>query len=299
MSFASNVKGELCKNPVQKSCCALAECYGILLYCNQFSATRVRIVTGNRDVAERIPWLFRRALGVEFDQVTAPEKQGRHTFLMDDPEKIAGIFDALGFDVRSAVTHHINRGLLEEDCCRVAFLRGAFLAGGSITDPAKRYHMEFVTGHLSVSREAYTLFLDLGFAPKETTRGGNYLIYFKQSEAIEDLLTLLGASGSAMEVMSTKVEKDMRNVINRKVNCDSANADKVVAAAQEQIEAIRRIDRELGLENLPEKLQETALLRIANPEASLADLAMLSDPPVSKSCLNHRLKKLLRYCDQP
>ena len=174
-------------------------------------------------------------------------------------------------------------------------MRGAFLAGGSVTDPEKRYHLELATTHYSVSREAYSVLLEMGFSPKEAERKGNRLLYFKKSEHIEDFLTTIGAPISAMDVMSAKIEKDMKNSINRKVNCDSANADKVVAAAAEQMEAIRRIDRLYGLDSLPEKLQEAALLRFANPEASLADLAQLSYPPVSKSCLSHRLKKLLTY----
>ena len=137
--------------------------------------------------------------------------------------------------------------------------------------------------------------LEMGFSPKEAQRKGDYLLYFKKSEHIEDLLTTIGAPVSAMEIMSAKIEKDMKNSINRKVNCDSANADKVVEAAAKQLEAIKRIDRLYGLDSLPDKLQQAALLRYANPEASLADLATLSYPPVSKSCLSHRLKKLLTY----
>ena len=185
--------------------------------------------------------------------------------------------------------------MLEEEHCRLAFFRGAFLAGGSVTDPAKRYHLELSTPHLSVSRELRALLLECGFTPKETTRKANSITYFKQSEAIEDFLTKIGAPCAAMDIMSAKVEKSMNNTINRKVNCDTANADKVVAAAQEQIDAIRRIERDYGLDVLPEKLQSAALLRIANPEASLADLATLSYPPVTKSCLNYRLKKLMEF----
>lgn len=177
----------------------------------------------------------------------------------------------------------------------MSFLRGAFLAGGSVTDPSKNYHLELITAHYSVSREAYSILAEMGFQPREISRGGNYILYFKKSEAIEDLLTTLGASHAAMGIMSAKVEKSMNNSINRKVNCDTANADKVVAAAQEQLDAIKRIEREYGLDALPEKLQEAALLRIANPEASLADLAVLSYPPVTKSCLSYRLKKIVEF----
>ena len=164
-----------------------------------------------------------------------------------------------------------------------------------MTDPEKRYHLELATPHHSVSREAYSVLLELGFTPKETQRGGNWLLYFKQADFIADFFTAIGAPGTAMNIMTAKVEKEMRNTITRRVNCDSANADKVVAAAQEQIDAIRRIVREYGIDALPEPLKDAALLRIANPEASLADLATLSYPPVTKSCLSHRLKKIMSF----
>ncbi len=294
MSFSYQVKTELCREPLQRPCCALAEAYGVLLYGNTFTAREIRLITGNSAFIERLPRLFRRAFGLAFDQVSGPGKNGKHSFLVEDPQKLQDIWSAFGYDPGRTISHHINLGVLEEECCRAAFVRGAFLAGGSVTDPGKRYHLELVTDHRSVGRETYAVLLEMGFAPKEAVRGGNCITYFKQSEAIEDLLTTLGASLAAMEIMAAKVEKDMRNAINRRVNCDSANADKIVSAAQEQLEAIRRLDQTLGLVNLPEKLQETALLRIANPEASLADLAMLSDPPVTKSCLSHRLRKLLQ-----
>ena len=134
----------------------------------------------------------------------------------------------------------------------------------------------------------------MGFSPRVTTRAGHQVIYFKQSEAAEDFFTTIGASGAAMELMSAKVEKEMRNAINRQINCDSANADKTVSAAQAQLDRIREIEREIGLENLPPDLAETALLRIANPAMSLSDLAQLADPPVTKSCINHRMRKLMR-----
>ncbi len=215
------------------------------------------------------------------------------TFLITAPEKILSILEVFGQE--SAVSHHINYGMLETDCCRQSFFRGAFLAGGSVTDPDKRYHLELLTSHPSVSREAFNLMLEMGFAPKDAVRSGGYITYFKQSEAIEDVLTTIGAPLAAMGIMQAKMQKDMRNAVNRRVNCDSANADKIVLAAQEQLDAIRELDRKYGLDTLPDILQETAMLRIANPESSLADLARLASPPVSKSCMSHRLKKLLEY----
>ena len=239
---------------------------------------------------------------LEFDKITARLEEEAGSFRgrqlcrrlkpMTDPEKIATVFRAFGMEPSDTLTLHINLGVLENDCCKTSFVRGAFLAGGSITDPAKRYHLELTTTHAAVGREMCALLLELGFEPGLAMRGANHVAYFKQSEAIADFLTMAGAGVPAMEVMSARVEKDMRNEINRKVNCDSANADKIVAAAAEQLEAIRRIEREQGLDTLPEGLQQAALLRIANPEASLAELAALSVPSVTKSCLSHRLKRL-------
>jgi DNA-binding protein WhiA len=189
------------------------------------------------------------------------------------------------------VAHHINLAVLEEECCRASFLRGAFLAGGSVTDPTKRYHLELVTDHFNVSRQTYSLLLEMGFEPKESSRAGNFIVYFKQSSAIEDFLTLIGAPVAAMELMALKVEKDMRNAVNRKVNCDTANVSKTVEAAMQQIEAIEKIERTTGLDALPHKLRETARLRLNNPEMSLSELAAAAG--MTKSCLSHRMRKLI------
>ena len=292
MTFSQQVKAELCEPRVERKCCAVAEAYGILMYCHTFSPKLIRIITASDELAQRLPHLFKKAFSVSFDEL--PGGSGKRSFKITDEKKIQTIYDTFGNDLNTP-SLHINFGVLEETCCKASFIRGAFLASGSVTDPSKRYHLELATSHYSVSREAYSILLDMGFSPKEAERKGNHLLYFKKSEHIEDLLTTIGASNCAMELMSAKIEKDMKNSINRKVNCDSANADKVVAAAAQQMEAIRRIDKLYGLDSLPDKLQEAALLRFANPEASLADLAMLSYPPVSKSCLSHRLKKLLDY----
>ena len=292
MSFSSDAKAELCRVPLTRRCCARAEAYGVLLYAGSFSPTEVRIVTESEDFAARLPKLFQKAFGVRFD---AQESGSKSIFRITDGQKLAVILEALGYDPDQHYALHVNFALLEEECCRASFLRGAFLAGGSVTDPLKRYHLELLTSHPSVSREAFNLMLEMGFAPKDAVRSGGYITYFKQSEAIEDVLTTIGAPLAAMGIMQAKMQKDMRNAVNRRVNCDSANADKIVLAAQEQLDAIRELDRKYGLDTLPDILQETAMLRIVNPESSLADLARLASPPVSKSCMSHRLKKLLEY----
>ncbi len=294
MSFSSEAKNEICKhNVIQKKCCAVAECFGVLLYCNTFSLREIRIITSNDSFANRLPKLFKKAFGFSIDMPERGKIRSKFSFVLSDKDKILTIFEAFGYAPDSTLSKHINLAVLEEDCCKSSFFRGAFLAGGSITEPTKGYHLELVTDHSAVGREAFHMISEMGFEPKSTARSGHSIIYFKNSEAIEDFFTTIGAPLTAMEIMQTKVEKNMRNAVNRRVNCDNANADKIVNAAQEQLEAIRRIERTTGLDNLPPKLQETALLRVANPEASLSDLAELSNPPVSKSCLGHRIKKII------
>jgi len=293
MSFSSNVKAELCKLPVGKGAAALAEVYGAFLYGNTFSPKEIRIITESRAFGSRLDALLGRAFGFSFDIAPADTETGKRAYIIQDTDKLTQIEHAVGYDRRAHLAHYINFGLLEEPEASIAFVRGAFLAGGSVTDPDKGYHLELATGHRNVSRGMVSLLQELGFAPKDTVRRGNAAIYFKQSDAIADFLTTIGASGSALAHMTAKVEKHMNNAVQRKVNCDAANAEKTVEAAQLQLEAIRRIEQHMGLSGLPEKLHQTALLRVVNPEMSLTDLARLADPPVSKSCMSHRLRKLV------
>ena len=291
MSFSSEVKAELCRTALSRRCCAQAEAYGVLLYCNQFTASPVRISTESNAFAARLPALFHRAFQLSFDR-TPEEGAAKRIFSITEPDKLSALWSAFGHEPAGTLAHHINFAVLEEEHCRLAFFRGAFLAGGSVTDPAKRYHLELSTPHLSVSRELRALLLECGFTPKETTRKANSITYFKQSDQIEDFLTLIGAPVAAMSVMSAKLEKDLRNSVNRRLNCDSANLDKAVEAAQEQLESIRKLQRAGLLDQLPDKLQLTAALRLENPELTLSELAEEFDPPVTKSCLNHRLRKI-------
>jgi hypothetical protein len=293
MSFSFETKNELCKLPIQKLCCARAEAYGILLYCNTFSSTEVRVITENPNFAARLPRLFHRAFSLRFDRQPEQGQEGKMVFQITDPKKLDHIINLLGYDPRQNLVLHINFAMLEEECCRASFLRGVFFAGGSITDPLKRYHLELTTSHLQASRELEVLLRECGYPPKSLARNGSFITYFKQSHQIEDFLTLIGAPVAAMNIMSAKLEKDLRNSVNRRLNCDSANLDKTVEAAQEQLEAIRKLRSAGLLEQLPDKLQLTAALRLENPELTLSELAEEFDPPVTKSCLNHRLRKLL------
>ena len=244
-SFSYKVKSELCRTAVSRLCCARAEAYGVLLYCNTFTPTLVRIITENAEFAARLPRLFQRAFSVKFDRL--PEDDGGHgklVFQITDPEKLDRIINQLGYDPRQTMVLHVNFALLEDECCRTAFLRGAFLAGGSVTDPEKRYHLELTGSHAQASREMSALLTEMGFLPRSVRRGG-------------------------------------------------ATVNKTLDAAEEQLTAIERLRGGSAWESLPEKLRQTAQLRLAYPELSLAQLAERCDPPVTKSCMNHRMRKLL------
>ncbi len=299
ISFSGRIKEELCRILPQKRCCALAQCFGILLFCNSFGADGVRIITESRDLAQALPKLFLKAFGLGFDIQPEPEAVGKLSFQVTDPLKIAQIMKAYGFDPRDTLSVHINLAVLEEDCCKAAFLRGAFLAGGSVTDPAKGYHLELATTHHRVAREGDALIQEvLGFSPKCAQRGGGQVLYLKQSDRISDFLIFLGAPLAAMEIMEARLEKELKNKVVRRCNCDDANTSKVVEAAQEQLSAIR-ILRDTGrLESLPVKLQQAAKGRLENPEASLTELAAMMEPPITKPAMNHRLKKLVQEAMQ-
>ncbi len=294
MSFSAGAKAEICRALPQKHCCALAECFGILLFCNSFGADGIRIVTECSEFAQLLPRLFKKAFSLNFDVLPEPDAMGKQVFQITDGEKLHAVMTAYGFHPRDTLALHVNLPVVEEDCCKAAFLKGAFLAGGSVTDPIKGYHLEITTTHASVARETYTLMEEiLGFYPKNATRGGGRVLYLKQSEQISDLLTYLGAPLAAMGIMEARLEKELNNKVNRRCNCDDANTSKVVEAAQEQLSAIR-ILRERGVvEALPKKLLQALTAREENPEASLTELAAIMEPPISKPAMNHRLKKLV------
>lgn len=299
ISFSGNAKAEICRSIPQKHCCALAQCFGILLFCNSFTANNIRIITESREFAKMLPQLFKKAFGVTFDVIPEKDSTSKLIFQIFAADKIAVIMHSYGFDPSDTLALHINLPVVEDDCCKVAFLKGAFLAGGSVTDPDKGYHLEFATTHQSVAREGSTLVEEvLGFYPKNARRGGGQVLYLKNSEQISDCLTFIGAPVAAMGIMEARLEKELNNKVNRRCNCDEANTSKVVEAAQEQIAAIRILRDRMLFDALPEKLKLAAEAREENPESSLTELASMMEPPISKPAMNHRLQKLVKLAKE-
>ena len=299
LSFSGNVKAEICRYFPTKHCCALAECFGILLFCNNFSADCIRIITESRDFALMLPKLFKKAFGISFDVIPEEDTAGKLIFQITSVEKVQQIMTCYGFNAKDTWALHINLPIVEEDCCKAAFLKGALLAGGSVTDPVKGYHLEWTTTHGSVARECKSLIQEvLGFQPKYILRSGGYVLYLKQSDLISDCLTYLGAPVAAMGIIEAKLEKELNNKVNRRCNCDDANISKVIEAAQEQLSAIRILRKNGKFQNLPNKLQQAATAREKNPEASLTELAAMMEPPISKPAMNHRLQKIVQMAQE-
>ena len=295
MSFSTEVKNELCRVSMQRACCTRAEAYGALLHATVFSHREIRLSTENAVVARRLQALLQRAFFV----VCEPQRQGRkYQIVLEQPMQIGRIFDVLGYDRKSHITYHLNRNELEEECCLASFLRGAFLMAGTVAGPDKKSHLELKSGHQSLAGEETSLLLDLGLSPKLAQRGGSCLLYFKDGASVEDFLTRIGAPHAAMALMEAKVEKNLRNTINRQVNCETANLVKTADAAARQIAAIRAVLDTRGEEAFPENLRETVRLRLAYPTDTLAELAQRFVPPISKPGLSHRLKKITEFASK-
>lgn len=292
MSFSTEVKNELCSVSMSRACCTRAEAYGALLHASVFSHKEIRLSAENAVVVRRLQALLQRAFFVDSEAESCGRKQ---QLIINDASRIGRIFDALGYDRKNHITYHLNRNVLEEDCCIAAFLRGAFLMAGTVAGPDKKSHLELKSTHQSLTGEETSLMLDLGLAPKQARRASAQLLYFKDSASVEDFLTRIGAPHAAMELMQAKVEKNLRNTINRQVNCETANLVKAADASARQIAAIKSVLREGGEEAFPDNLRETVRLRLSYPTDSLTELARRFDPPISKPGLSHRLKKITEF----
>ncbi|MBQ9986292.1 MAG: DNA-binding protein WhiA [Oscillospiraceae bacterium] len=297
MTFSAKIKEELCSLAIKKPECALAECCGMILFANSTKSDQIKITTENKNIAHRASALMKSLFGFDFDKKIIPATAlKKYNLIIENPEKLCEIFETFGIDPK--VSLRLNGALIETDETRAAFCRGAFLTGGSVTDPESGYHLELVTSHSNLSREVISLLLELELHAKLAFRKSNHIVYFKESGNIEDFLTRIGAPLSALELMQTKLLKDVRNKINRKVNCEFANMSKTADAAKAQLNAIRIISENDGLESLSPQLRDAVELRLANPELSLSELAKLTDGQISRSGLNHRFNKLLTIAEE-
>lgn len=288
MSFAFDVKNELAMSE-NITCCAHAEAYGLLLFGRSFSSISMGLLTENEIVALRYAQGISSLIGVMPEIFkSAASKYKVFVKNQSDRQKILTSFGYIG----NEVSIRLNRANLYNECCYKAFLRGAFLSSGTITDPEKEYHLEFSVAYKNLCADLIKLFDEFSLNPKKTVRNNSYVVYFKDSESIEDVLTYMGAVNNALELMGVKLYKNIINNTNRRVNFDNANINRSIQAAVIQIKAIKKIQKRKGLDSLPDKLKEIALLRLENPEMSQKDLLMALKEPSSLSAVNRRLRQI-------
>lgn len=304
MSFSSDTKQELTRINPDKKCCQLAEIAGFLRMCGSITLMGgrmgVRLTTENPATARLFVKLLKSYFDTRADlnvEEAAALKKGHAYQLTITPDMNADLIlretGILGVKEGSNyITDGIKSDLIRRKCCKKAYLRGVFLGSGTISAPQRGYHLEMVCNSEYLAGDVKKLINSFGLNAKVTQRKEQYVVYLKDSEQIIDLLNILGAHGQLLTFENIKIMKEMRNKTNRIMNCENANLDKTVNTAGRQIACIEKIESVRGLASLPPKLFEAATLRIQHPEATLAELAELADPPLAKSGLNHRLKKI-------
>lgn len=295
MSFSSDVKDELCARTLPP-CCRAAMTYGMLQTGRAFSSDAVSLQTEHTGVADTYVRLLTTVCKIDGLQRTRREG-GFHLLSVEDAAARDAVRARFGHAGRE-VALRLNRANFECEDCAAAYVAGAFLAAGAITNPEVGYHLEFHLPHYNLSRDLVTLLRELSLNPKVTNRKGSHVIYFKESEQIEDCLTRMGATSAALELMGIKMVKDIRNNVNRVANCENANIDKTVAAATQQLQAIRKIEQKGAWEGLSPELRELAQLRLDNPEMSLRELGAALSEPISRSGVNHRLQRIVAFAEE-
>ena len=299
MSFSSDAKKEVCALPVLKAE-REALVYGMLLYARSFSLKSIAFTTENRVVSQLLAELITGCGCIAEVTATLSRKRagGMITVTVPDENDRRRLLERFGYSGRE-VNLRIHYQNLSDGAA--VFLRGAFLSCGAVTDPSKDYHMKFSVAHMKLA-EDLAAFLrglqELQMEPGITNRKGAYVVYLKGSEQITDLLTFIGAHRASMELMQVKMVKEVRNYVNRTTNFETANISKTASAAALQLEAIRKIQKTKGLDSLPKELREIAVLRLENPELSLRELGVQLREPISRSGVNHRLKRLLAIAEE-
>ena len=267
----------------------------MLLFSRELSAGSVCFQSESGSSSQLFAELFRRVFRTEPSCKTNTRRNGTvlYSYEITDPKLISEIYSRYRIDPEE---REINSEIIATNSLGV-FTAGAFLACGSVNDPEKEYHLEFAVPDDKLASELKALLGDIGVNAKTSIRRGQHIVYIKGSESIEDTLTFIGAQQCTLDLMNVKIYKDVRNKANRIANCDSANIDKVVNAAVKQLEDIKLIDRTLGLDNISEELRDIAQLRLDNLDMSLREIGDTLEPPISRSGVNHRFKRLAKIAD--
>ena len=310
MSFSGSVKEELLGCIDNARHCRIAEVAAVLAFDGEIvrlpsGEIDLRVSSENESLVRKYftllekTFIMKNSVSID-DRIT--KKNNRFVVELEEPESTVKILQAvklLGNDRTPQVSDAlVNQMVVQRNCCRRAFIRGAFLCAGSISDPEKFYHFEIVCGSKAKAVQLMELIQSFEVDAKIVQRKKYYVVYVKEGAQIVELLGIMGAGVSLMNLENVRILKDMRNTVNRKVNCETANINKTVNAAVKQVEDILYIRDTAGLDSLPENLEETALLRLEYPQASLKELGALLSTPVGKSGINHRLRKICSIANE-
>lgn len=312
MSFSSKTKNELSRLPIETRCCPVAELAGIVRMSGtiQISGTNkmnLRFNTENAAIARRIFTLIKNSYNTNVEVMVRRNRQlkknNNYLIIVNDMDTTREILSDVGFLADDnnnyyLVEYKMPSNLIDNRCCKRSYIRGAFLGGGSISNPEKTYHLEFVTNNEEHSKDLSSIINSFNLNSKIVMRKDNYVIYIKEGEQIVDMLNIMGAHQALLQIENIRVFKDIRNNINRIVNCETANLGKTINASVRQVKNIEYIDKQIGLDKIPKNLQEIAYLRLVHRDASLKELGTKLSVPVGKSGVNHRLRRIDEIADK-
>lgn len=311
MSFSAKVKSEVCRIGELTREEAKAELAAVMKVSGTLSLgsnkqLSFRVTTENPSIARRIFKLLKQYFNIHtkllVKRSNSFKKNNIYMVVITEEMGVRSLLKEMGVLSSSegiiSLDYGIPMVLLENDDCKKAYIRGSFLGGGSISNPEKTYHVEFVTHNSDYAEEVSRLINSYSISSKVIQRKGSHIIYIKEGEQIVDLLNIIGAHTSLLELENVRIMKEMRNNVNRLVNCETANLSKTVNAAIRQVESIKLIQEELGLQRLPKNLREIAELRLVYPDESLKELGDLLNPPVGKSGVNHRLRRIEKIAEE-
>ncbi|AUN13003.1 sporulation transcriptional regulator whiA [[Clostridium] sordellii] len=309
MSFSAETKNELARVFSNDKCCNISELSAIVRLSGSiqlagYKKLNLKISTELNSIARKVFKLLKSNFGIN-TEISVNKNQmlkrnSSYVLMVTSDMGAENLLRELGILSREEGFFTMNKvpeDLIKDNECIRAFIRGAFLGGGSISDPEKNYHLEFVANNEEFAESLKNLINSLGFNSKTVSRKNNYVVYLKESEQISDLLNIIGAHQALLSLESTKIVKEMRNNVNRLVNCETANLSKTVNAAVRQIENIKYIQSKVGLDHLPPNLREIAELRVDNEDLTLKELGEMASPELSKSAVNHRLRKIEQIAD--
>lgn len=290
MTYSTRTKSELCRIRPAEACCMTAEAYGLLLYARLLGEKHDTYSTDHKSVAALIGELAASVCGVYMDVLTYPKSSSGSRFAVRVPNEEQKKMLRARFAEQG--------GLLEKECCVNAFLRGVFLVCGTVTEPESDYHLEFAVNSERRCQILADVMRRVGIRCHSLQRNDRWVLYLKEADGITRLMQRMGAPDAAQTMEHTRQIRDCRNNANRRTNCDQANIDRTISAAEQQCAAIRRLTEKRGMNGIPPELREIASLRLENPDMSLRELSESLSEPITRSGVNHRLKKLMELAEE-